>query len=201
MDLTEAYSHLRWEVKRLLDLVPELTEQPVSPPPSTRPVRRIHKLDMRLDSEQIARLVAEYEAGTPSTQLEKDFNLSNASVMKLLREAGAKLRRRGLHGDDVDEAIRLYEGGLTLKQVGAKLYVDGETVRLALRQAGIQLRRPHKLTDDQIIEITQLYEQGSSMNTLRKHFGVGDRTVARVLRESGCHIRPRGRPSGAGPTA
>lgn len=104
VDLMTAYSHLRWEMKRLLDLVPQLPEAVGSALPSTRPVRRIHKLDMRLDSETVARLVAEYEAGTSSTELEQDFNLSNASVMKLRREAGAKLRRRGLHDADVSEA-------------------------------------------------------------------------------------------------
>jgi hypothetical protein len=63
---------------------------------SPRLVRRIHKLDTRVDVELIARLVAEYEAGTPSTQIMRMFQLGKASVLKLLREAGAEIRRQGL---------------------------------------------------------------------------------------------------------
>ena len=140
MDLTEAYSHPIWEVKRLLDLVPELPEVPGPPLPSTRPVRRIHKLDSRVDGELIARLVAEYEAGTPSTQLMGMFGLSKASVLKLLREAGVEIRRQGLDEAGIQAAIQLYRSGLSLKIVGAQLGVDGETVRLVLRKAGVSRR-------------------------------------------------------------
>jgi hypothetical protein len=44
----------------------------------------------------VARLVADYESGVRSTKLMKDYGLSKGSVLKVLRESGAALRRQGL---------------------------------------------------------------------------------------------------------
>ena len=41
---------------------------------------------------------------------------------------------------EVKEAIRLYESGLNLKQVGAKLGFDSKTVRKYLAEAGVKIR-------------------------------------------------------------
>lgn len=78
--------------------------------------------------------------------------------------------------------------------------VDGETVRLALRQAGVELRQPRQLTEGETAEIVQLDEHGWPMTKLCRQFSVGDRTIARVLRDAGVHIRRRGRPGSSGQT-
>lgn len=46
------------------------------------------KLDQRLDPEIVARLVADYEAGVPTTQLTSRYRLGKSSVLRLLAEAG-----------------------------------------------------------------------------------------------------------------
>jgi hypothetical protein len=96
-----------------------------------------------LDEATIAQLVADYEAGTPSTRLMRDYGLSKGTVLSLLHEAGAAMRFQGLSDEQVLEATRLYQAGWSLKRVGDHLDVDHETVRQALRRLGVQLRGPH----------------------------------------------------------
>ncbi|WP_218021184.1 MULTISPECIES: hypothetical protein [Nocardia] len=50
------------------------------------------------------------------------------------------MRQQGLSEEQIDQAADLYEEGLTLKQVGAKLGADAGTVRLALIRRGVRMR-------------------------------------------------------------
>ena len=76
------------------------------------------------------------------------LGVSTEYVSKRLHEAGLT-KRRGTFTpkgpwdpDDLrDEASRLYEGGMTMKAVGQELGVSVGTVRVALHQGGVQVRR------------------------------------------------------------
>jgi hypothetical protein len=57
-----------------------------------------------------------------------------------LRRHGVSMRRRGLSGEQVDEAVHLYGLGWSLARVGARLGVDATTVQARLRERGIAMR-------------------------------------------------------------
>src|ERR1700733_4805546 len=61
------------------------------------------KLDQRLKPEILAKIVAGYEAGEPSTALAVAFGLSKGSVIRLLRQAGISIRNQGLSDDQIAE--------------------------------------------------------------------------------------------------
>ena len=70
---------------------------------------RRFKLDQRLDASVPAQVVADYEAGIPTTQLTVRYGLSKASVLRLLHEAGVHMRQRqslGLLHESVTGAVR-----------------------------------------------------------------------------------------------
>jgi transposase-like protein len=76
------------------------------------------------------------------------LGVSTEYVSKRLHEAGLTKRRgtftpKGPWDPDVlrDQASDLYEGGMTMKAVGHELGVSVGTVRVALHQAGVQVRR------------------------------------------------------------
>jgi hypothetical protein len=76
------------------------------------------------------------------------LGVSTEYLSKRLHEAGLA-KRRGTFTprspwdpDDLRErASRLYEGGMTMKDVGTELGVSVGTVRVALHEAGVQVRR------------------------------------------------------------
>lgn len=98
------------------------------------------KLDQRLDAETTARIVADYEAGAPSTQLMADFGLGKGSVLQLLHEAGVRMRGQSLSLADLDAAVAVYDSGLSLQKVGEHFGVSVDAVRNAFLRNGVQMR-------------------------------------------------------------
>ena len=84
--------------------------------------------------------MAEYKAGTPSTQLTALFDLSKGAVLTLLHEAEVPMRRRPLTDQELADARKLYESGLSLVTVGERIGRHHTTVHLSLRRVGVSMR-------------------------------------------------------------
>jgi len=84
--------------------------------------------------------VAEYEAGTSTNQLMRDYGIGKGSVLRLLREAGVTLRNQRLSPAALESAVSLYNSGLSLKVVGERLGFSIDAVRGTLLRAGVPLR-------------------------------------------------------------
>ena len=69
------------------------------------------------------------------------YGLGKGTVLRLLRDAGVSLRAQGQKNIDLDEAITRYEAGWSVAKLGVVYDCDGETVRTALKTAGVVLRR------------------------------------------------------------
>lgn len=110
------------------------------PEARSRPQR--YKLDQRLDASVPAEVVADYEAGMPTTQLTVKYGLSKASVLRLLHEAGTEMRRQPFSGQELNEAVRLYASGLSTAAIGAQHGVHPSKVWRALRARGVAMRPP-----------------------------------------------------------
>lgn len=127
-----------WEdLDRALRAVEKLQVRAVEEvvPPASR-----FKLDQRLDAEVLAQMAADYEAGVPSTQLMTTYGLGKGSVLKLLREAGVRMRGQGLSPTDLETAVQLYESGLSLKAVGEHFGISSDATRNAFVRAGVAMR-------------------------------------------------------------
>lgn len=97
---------------------------------------RPHRLDMRIDPERRAALVADYERGTETSELQTIYGLSKGSVRKILNEAGIKLHRTPLTADQRAECHRLRAQGLTQRKIAAQLGVPKTTVQDAVAKGG-----------------------------------------------------------------
>lgn len=96
----------------------------------------------RLSDEDQAVVVARYKDGATSTALAADFGVAKSTILRILRDARIVVRRQSLTLDQVTEAARLYESGLSLSQVARHLDVNQETMRVAIIATGITLRPP-----------------------------------------------------------
>lgn len=101
------------------------------------------KLSQRLQSDVITEIVARYKAGVPSTALAAAFGISKSSIIRLLREAGVKVRKQGLTDEQIDDAVKLYAEGKSLAWIGKRLRVDHGTVWRQLRKRGVRMRDTH----------------------------------------------------------
>ncbi|MEV7758945.1 helix-turn-helix domain-containing protein [Microbacterium sp. NPDC089180] len=104
-----------------------------------------------LNTDQQAAVVTRYSNGETSTALAEKYGVAKSTILRILREARVVVRRQPLTHDQVREAARLYESGLSLSQVAKRLDVNQETMRTAILKAGVVLREPtranpHKCT-------------------------------------------------------
>lgn len=105
-----------------------------------------HRQDQtRLTPDQIAELVAEYQAGFSVREVAERWLVVRQTVSAHLRRAGVELRSPAVH-DHVDEAVTLYEVGWSLARLGGRYDCDPETVRVVLMRLGVRMRKPRERT-------------------------------------------------------
>jgi hypothetical protein len=88
----------------------------------------------------VQQLVAQYEAVATVYQLGGRFGIARQTVSKILKRRGVTMRMKGLTGEQIEEAVRLYEGGWSLARIGAKFSIDAWTVRARVVERGVRMR-------------------------------------------------------------
>ncbi|OXR47129.1 hypothetical protein B7C42_00251 [Nocardia cerradoensis] len=94
--------------------------------------------------EAVTELVIAYQAGIPTTELCKRYDISKASILKLLAEHGVTMRRQPLTTDQINQAAKLYADGNSLRTIAVQLDSSFSTVREALIARGVQMRPARK---------------------------------------------------------
>lgn len=98
----------------------------------------------RLSDEARAAVIERYASGETSTTLAEAYGVAKSTILGILRANTVVVRRQPLTTEQVNEAAQLYESGLSLSQVAARLNVNQETMRVAILTAGVILRPPTK---------------------------------------------------------
>jgi transposase len=93
----------------------------------------------------VVELVAGYRGGASMNELAQRHGVHRHTVAHGLTLDHCQLRRQGISQEQVPEIMRLYAEDWTLARLGEKYECDPETVRSALRSAGVVLRRPSEL--------------------------------------------------------
>ncbi len=138
--LTGASSKFLAQVRGLSSALPSLGV--VSQLPSARPVRPHQR---RLTPDQVAELVAEYQAGADMKELAVRWQVHRTTVAGQLRRAAVELRRQGLSDEQLDEAAQLYGEGWSLQRLAERYTCDDETVRTYLKRSGVRIRHPQRI--------------------------------------------------------
>jgi hypothetical protein len=127
----------RQELERLLKTVLASPER--TPSPSRI---RAARAETALGPENVLAILESYAQGESAHAIGKEFSISAASVMRLVRKQGLPVHDRGLAIDTVRFATELYSSGLSLQKVADRLLVPKSTVRRELLAAGAELRPP-----------------------------------------------------------
>lgn len=102
-------------------------------------------------------------------------------------------RVRKLLASEVAEMIDRYQQGATVGELAKQYGIDRETVRRAVRSAGLPAH-PRGLTAEQIDEAVRLYVAGQSLARIGDRYGATASTVRRRLIERGVTMRPTNTP-------
>lgn len=93
-----------------------------------------------MNASNRASLLDSYAAGVPVQELADRFGVHRSTVSELVRRAGVPARSPGLPESIRREAARLYEGGLTLPQVAARLGISNDGARSGIVSCGGTIR-------------------------------------------------------------
>jgi IS30 family transposase len=84
-----------------------------------------------------------YKAGTTMTALAKRYDVKRETISKLLRREGVTIRvRRAMSRAEIDQAVQLYKGGLSLQKIGDQLGWDHNTIYRHLKKRAVVMRGP-----------------------------------------------------------
>lgn len=72
------------------------------------------------------------------------WGIHRTTVAGHLRQINVALRRQGLPAGDLTNVVRLYGEGWSCQRLAERYRCDHETVRQALKRAGVTLRKPWK---------------------------------------------------------
>ncbi|MGY2746238.1 DNA-binding CsgD family transcriptional regulator [Arthrobacter sp. UYCu723] len=136
MGVLQAYSKMSRQLDKLKSLIELHGTASRVPEPAPMPPRRAR----RLTEEQVAKIATEYESGKTVYEISKSLKVPRTMVSTHLARAGVITRHRPLTESQIDEAVRLYETGLSLARVGDRIGAAARTVQLRLRERGVQMR-------------------------------------------------------------
>jgi hypothetical protein len=131
--LTGESSNSLWE---LLDRLGSVPVAPAGVEPWRAPARHF-----RFSSAQTIAVIEAYEGGASMAELARMYGVRRVSISALLRREGVSIRvRRVMSQGEVDRAVQLYVGGLSLQKIGDQLGWDHKTIYGQLRKRGVVMR-------------------------------------------------------------
>ena len=124
-------------------LLTYIIEGPRARPRRRTSRRRERQIRKRLKAETIERLVNEYRAGTTSAELGRRYGLAKSSVLRLVREAGERVRHTRLSTIETHQLVALYEAGLSQKDIAERLGRSPSAVWHFLCRQGLVGQHPN----------------------------------------------------------
>lgn len=123
------------------DLEHLIAELPAHATRATRPARTPASRSIReLRADELAAMIADYLGGATLLELDAKHGYNRVRISSALKHAGVQLRNQGLHGQQVDQAVNLYESGMSLARIGARFDVNATTARTRLIERGVTMR-------------------------------------------------------------
>lgn len=139
--LTRRTSRSRRQVRTLAKVLRSSSGSPE--PSSARPSVRVRQEQRRASASRRRQCCAPpMRLASPCARWPGSTGFNRTTVSAILARAGIEPRQHGLTDAHLQEAARRYADGETCAVLARHFRTDPETVRQALRRAGVTMRRP-----------------------------------------------------------
>jgi len=135
-------------------------------------------------------MLERYQGGESVAELASSYGVSLSAVYTYLNKCGVEFRRgrHALSKWESSEGSRLaemYEGGMTLREVGEEFGISGERVRQIL--SGLEVStRSRKVGELEGLE--EMASRGMRLKEIAEEFGISDSAVSKRLRKRGLKV-------------
>lgn len=156
-------------------------------------IKSIRQEQVRLDHEEIATLIVEYQSGKTPAELSEKYGCHRITVVKILRRNGVEIRPRD-HArvrQDADAIIAGYQAGKSTYTLAAELGCDHSTIAKILKEHGVIVSNRKAQQKLDIGVVIAMYEEMHTSKEIAQRFGVSPKAVIKCLREQGIKIRTR----------
>lgn len=105
----------------------------IKPRPSLSPPKtQRYRITDRFTVDELAELVARYQAGEMSTTLARENGIAKSTFLRLLAEHGVGARHRGLTPAKEEEILRLRGQGMIIRKIAKQVGCSYDTARIFL---------------------------------------------------------------------
>ncbi|MET3810237.1 helix-turn-helix domain-containing protein [Arthrobacter sp. UYEF3] len=98
-------------------------------PLQASPKTQRYRIADRFSSDELAQLVARYQAGEMSTTLARECGIAKSTFLRLLAERGVDARPRGLTPAKEKEILRLRQQGLIIRDIAKRVGCSYDSAR------------------------------------------------------------------------
>lgn len=106
-------------------------------PSQAIPKTQRYRIADRFSPDELAQLVARYEAGEMSTALARECGIAKSTFLRLLAEHGIDARPRGLTPAKEKEILRLREQGMIIRKIAKEVGCSYDTARKFIRSTNL----------------------------------------------------------------
>lgn len=146
---------------------------------------------LRAIEERNSRIVNACANGVATADVARDLGVSAGYARQIARKGGVSAPRRTTRYDRMDEMIRDYNAGASLKSVAARYGVDFCDLSRRLRREGVTMRpRGRPRTFDRAA-VLAAYTAGRPRADIAREFGIGVSTVSHLAAEAGVQRNAR----------
>lgn len=94
----------------------------------------------RLTGQQRREIQQRVDAGETKRALAKEFGVSETGIGEMLLRAKVEIRTTPITEEDIERAVALYEGGLSVRKIVVELRYSVGTIRHVLKRRGVRMR-------------------------------------------------------------
>ena len=147
----------------------------------------------KLDSHK-TELVQLYEAGVNSVILADKFGASPMTIRKTIRKQGIEIRPKGKQRnfqpdkETMDEVVRLYEAGATLKILAVRFKATSAQIAEIVKEHGVSMHKGKRPSPSQLRikqALIESYKAGIPIPTIAKALGLKYNTAYVTLYRNG----------------
>ena len=127
-----------------------------------------------------------YLSGFSSSKIATLYNVDKASIIKILKSLGVKIRsnKLSINNQEFKELVQDYQSGYSFKELGRRYNCEGSTIKEFLIRKGVDVKNKYSILKDensQLLLIKDYLESNLKLSEIQHKYHISYATFKKVL--------------------